>query len=92
MNDCSMVVTFSTRLVRAPNPNSSIELFFREKLDALAGIRPMLLDAARNHPGSHVLDGRFTTVQQAVGTPKGRNAAATYLAQFVEDIKAFWIR
>lgn len=76
------------RLVRAPNPSSSVELFFKEKLNALAGIRPMLLDVARNHPGSRVLDGRFTTVQQAVGTPLGRNAAATYLAQFVEDIKA----
>jgi polar amino acid transport system substrate-binding protein len=76
------------RLVRAPNPISSVELFFRERLDALAGIRPMLLDIARNHPGTRILDGRFTTVQQAVGTPQGRNAAATYLAEFVENIKS----
>ena len=27
-------------------------------------------------------------MQQAIGTPKGRDAGATYLREFVEDIKA----
>ena len=75
------------RLVRAPDPNSSVELFFMDNLDALAGIRPMLVDVARSHPATRVLDGRFTAVQQAVGTPQGRNAASNYLREFVEDIK-----
>jgi polar amino acid transport system substrate-binding protein len=75
------------RLVRAPDPSSSVELFFAQGLDALAGIRPMLADIARKHPGSRVLDGRFMAVQQAVGTPHGRDAAAAYLREFAEDIK-----
>jgi polar amino acid transport system substrate-binding protein len=75
------------RLIRAPGPNASVELFFTDKLDALAGIRPILLEVAQNHAGTRVLDGRFTVVQQAVGTPKGRDAAARYLREFVEDIK-----
>jgi polar amino acid transport system substrate-binding protein len=39
-------------------------------------------------PGSRIMEGRFTAVQQAVGTPKGRSAGARYLREFVEDIKA----
>jgi polar amino acid transport system substrate-binding protein len=75
------------RLVRAPGPESSEKLFFAEKLDALAGIRPMLLDVAAKRPGTRVLDGRFTSVQQAIGTPRGRQNAAKYLDEFVADIK-----
>jgi polar amino acid transport system substrate-binding protein len=75
-------------LVRAPSPTASVELFLAQKLDALAGIRPMLLEVARNLPGTRVMEERFATVQQAVGTLRGRPAAADYLRQFVEDIKA----
>ena len=39
-------------------------------------------------PGSRVLDGRFTGIQQAIGTPKGRDAGARYLREFVEEVKA----
>ena len=63
-------------------------MFFRDKLDALASLRPVLVDLADQHPGSRVLDGAFTSVQQAVGTPKNRPAAAQYLRSFVEDVKA----
>ena len=76
------------QLVRAPGPDASIELFFAQRLDALAGLKPQLVDVAARQPGSRVLDGRFTSVQQAVGTPKGRDAAAKYLSDFVRDIKA----
>jgi polar amino acid transport system substrate-binding protein len=74
-------------LIRASSPGASVEVFFREKLDALAGIRPMLDDVARTHPGTRVLEGRFTAVQQAIGTPKGHEALAEYLNGFVQDIK-----
>jgi polar amino acid transport system substrate-binding protein len=35
-----------------------------------------------------VLEGQFTAVQQAIGTPKGRDAGAKYLRAFVEEVKA----
>jgi polar amino acid transport system substrate-binding protein len=76
------------RLVRAPGVNASVDLFFADKLDALAGLRPLLVEIAEERPFTRVLEGRFTVVQQAVGTPKGRNAAATFLREFVEDVKA----
>jgi polar amino acid transport system substrate-binding protein len=39
-------------------------------------------------PGSRILDGNFTAVQQAAGTPTGRPAGAQYLREFIEDVKA----
>jgi polar amino acid transport system substrate-binding protein len=77
----------NARIVRAPGPDASEKLFFAENLDALAGVKPLLLEIAEHHPGTRVLRGRFGVVQQAVGTPKGRDAAAQYLAHFVEGIK-----
>ena len=74
------------QLVRAPGPPASVELFFREKLDALAGIRPMLADVAGVHADTRILEGRFATVQQAIGSVPGRDAAAQYLEEFVAGI------
>ena len=39
-------------------------------------------------PGARLLDGQFTAVQQAIGTPKARETAAAFLRRFVEDVKA----
>ena len=75
------------QLVREATPDASVDLFFAERLDALAGLKPLLLDLAEKHPGTRVLDGHFTVVQQAAGVPKGHDAAAKYVAQFVADIK-----
>jgi polar amino acid transport system substrate-binding protein len=35
-----------------------------------------------------VMDGRFQVIEQAMGVPKGRDAAARYLRGFVEEMKA----
>jgi polar amino acid transport system substrate-binding protein len=59
-----------------------------EKLDALAGLKPRLTTDREKLAGSRILDGRFTAVQQAIGNPKGRDAAAAYLREFVEEVKA----
>jgi len=39
-------------------------------------------------PGSRLLDGQFTAVQQAIGTAKARVAGAAFLRAFVEEVKA----
>jgi len=78
----------SARLMRAPGADASVTLFTSQKLDALAGLKPALLAAAEKIPGARVLDGLFTVVQQAVATPKTRNAGAQYLREFVEEMKA----
>lgn len=76
------------QLVRAPNSAAATKQFVTDKLDALAGLRPTLARELDRIPGSRLLDGRFTVVQQSVGMPKGRAAGAQYLREFVEDIKA----
>ncbi len=75
-------------LVRAQGVSGAVELFVRDKLDALAGLRPALATEAENLPGARVLDGRFTAVQQAVGTRRGNEASASFLGAFVEEAKA----
>jgi len=77
----------NAELVRANGLDGSYELFVREKLDALAGLRPRLTQDVEKLPGARILDGRFTAVQQAVGTPKARAASAGFLAAFIEEAK-----
>ena len=75
-------------LVHEKGAANAFKRFVDDKLDALAGLRPQLVTDHNNLPGSRILEGRFTAVQQAAGTPKGRSAAARYLREFIEDIKA----
>jgi polar amino acid transport system substrate-binding protein len=74
-------------LVRAEGIPASYELFVKEKLDVLSGLLPRLVSDVARLPGARVLEGRFTAVQQAIGTPKARTAAAGYLREFVASIK-----
>ena len=75
-------------LVRSSGLDGSFDLFAREKLEALAGLRPRLLSDVERLPGARILDGRFTAVQQAVGTPRPRERGAAFLREVVEDAKA----
>jgi polar amino acid transport system substrate-binding protein len=74
-------------LVRSDTLDSAYEQFVRDKLDALAGLRPRLLSDVKKLPGAHILDGQFTAVQQAIGTARKNAAAAAYLRDFVEEAK-----
>ena len=75
-------------LVRSDTIDSAYEQFVRDKLEALAGLKPRLLSDQEKLPGSRILDGQFTAVQQAVGTAKKNTAAAAFLRSFVEEAKA----
>jgi polar amino acid transport system substrate-binding protein len=75
-------------LIHAPNPNAAFELIIAGKVDVLAGVKQHLVANAEKLPGSRVLDGRFMAIQQALGIPKGRQDAAVYLREFIEDAKA----
>lgn len=75
-------------LVREKGADNAYKRFVEDRLDALAGLRPRLVTDQEKLPGSRILDGNFTAVQQAAGTPKGRPAGAQYLRAFIEDIKA----
>jgi polar amino acid transport system substrate-binding protein len=75
-------------LVTAEGIEGSLQLFLKDKLEVLAGLKPRLLQDCEKLPGARILEGRFTAVQQAIGTPKGRPEGAAYLRKFAEDIKA----
>ena len=74
-------------LIRAQGVKGAAELFVRDELDALAGLRPALAEEAQNLSGAKVLDGYFTTIQQAIGTRRGNDAGAAFLADFAEEAK-----
>jgi polar amino acid transport system substrate-binding protein len=75
------------QLARAEGIPASVKLFVDQRLEALAGLKPGLMDETAKIRGSRLLDGQVTTVQQSIGAPKHRQAAADYLRAFVEDAK-----
>jgi polar amino acid transport system substrate-binding protein len=74
-------------LVRTEGGDAAFGRFVDGKLEALAGLRPGLLAYRDRLPGSRILDGRFTAVQQAVGTARANLAGAAFLRDFVEEAK-----
>ncbi len=75
-------------LVMGEGLQGAFDLFVREKLEVLAGLKPRLIQDVAGLPGARILESRFTAIQQAMGTPRPRAAAANYLAAFAEEIKS----
>jgi polar amino acid transport system substrate-binding protein len=75
-------------LVRTDTIDSSTEIFTRDKLEVLAGLKPKLIADQEQIAGSRIIDGNFMTVQQAIGTPKKNTKAPAFLRDFVEEAKA----
>jgi polar amino acid transport system substrate-binding protein len=75
-------------IVRAPTAKDVVGVFLARKLDVAAGVRPMLEADAREISGLRMLSGRFMAINQAMGMPRGREAGAKYLTDFVEEMKA----
>lgn len=74
-------------LVRVSGLDAAYEKFMADRLDVLAGLRPALLKDVQKAPGLKILDGKFTAVQQAVGTARPNTNGAAFLAAFVEEAK-----
>ena len=82
---------FLTRTLKAATlmrSDDHIASFVNDKLEAAAGVKQPMVGYANAHPDVRVIDGRFMEIQQAMGTPQGRPAAAAYLKTFVEEMKA----
>ena len=58
------------------------------RLNSSAALRPGLIADADKLSGGRILDGRFTAVQQAVGTAPANRAGAAFLRDFVAEAKA----
>lgn len=74
-------------LVQVSGLDAAYEKFMSDKLEVLAGLRPGLLKDIEKAPGLKILDGKFTAVQQAVGTAKANVEGAAFLADFGEKAK-----
>jgi polar amino acid transport system substrate-binding protein len=74
-------------LVQVNGLDAAYQKFMSDKLEVLAGLRPGLLKDVEKAPGLKILDGKFTAVQQAVGTAKANVEGAAFLADFVEKAK-----
>lgn len=76
------------KIVRAPTSPAVTDTFIAQKLEVAAGVKQQLEADARRIEGLRLLDGRFMVINQAMGTPRGRDAAAAYLRGFIEEMKA----
>jgi polar amino acid transport system substrate-binding protein len=74
-------------LVRVSGLDAAYTKFAGDKLEVLAGLRPGLLKDVGKAPGFKILDGKFTAVQQAIGTAKAHGVGAEFLSAFVEEAK-----
>jgi polar amino acid transport system substrate-binding protein len=75
-------------LIRTDTVPGAAEQFKRDRLEAMAGLRPRLLTDVKEIAGTRIVDGKFMSVQQAIGTPKKNSAGAAFLRDFVEEAKA----
>ena len=74
-------------LVPIAGLDAAFNKFVDDRLDVLAGLRPGLLKDIEKLPSAKILDGKFSAVQQAVGTPRANTASAKFLSDFVEEAK-----
>jgi len=74
-------------LVPIAGLDAAFNKFVDDKLDVLAGLRPGLLKDIDKLPSATILDGKFSAVQQAVGTPRANTTGAKFLSDFVEEAK-----
>jgi polar amino acid transport system substrate-binding protein len=74
-------------VVRASSFDAVLALWTKGELDCIGGVKPQLEGAARRIPGLRILPGRFMAINQAMGTPRSRDAGAKYLREFVEEMK-----
>ena len=74
-------------LVRVPTSPDVVSTMIRENLEVAAGVRQQLEADAKRVPGVRLLAGRFMVINQAMAVPKGRDAGARYVRDFIEEMK-----
>jgi polar amino acid transport system substrate-binding protein len=75
-------------IVHAPTSQAVTDMFVAQKLDVAAGVKQQMEADAKRVGGLRLLEGRFMVINQAMGTPKRREAGVAYLRAFVEQMKA----
>lgn len=78
----------SATLIQTTSFQESIDIFNERRADAVAGLKPALLESMDKMPDGRLLEGDFMIVNHGLGTPRERRAAAEYLKTFVEELNA----
>ena len=74
------------KLVRGRNTPDTFRIFNEQKLDAIAALRPQLIENHAKAPGTRLIEGSFMTVNHGVGIPQGRSAGAAWVREQVEEL------
>jgi polar amino acid transport system substrate-binding protein len=83
-----LFLTRSLKNATLVREEESFDVFLREGLEAVAGVKQGVVKFVETTPVARMLPGRFMEIQQAMCLPKGRAAGARYLTAFVEEMKA----
>lgn len=75
------------KLMRVKGIAASFDLFQRDRLEVLSGLKPQLVADHERLPGSRILEGQVTAVQQSAGVPRAREHAARWVREFIEESK-----
>lgn len=76
----------NAKVVPIANLQTVPDLLVKGELEAFATNKPILFDTMDRTPGARVLDGRFGIERHAMGYPKGRDAAAPFMAALINDM------
>ncbi|MGV3498446.1 MAG: ABC transporter substrate-binding protein [Hydrogenophaga sp.] len=77
------------QILRAPSSPAVVEFFLQHNADVAAGVKQQLQADAERRGDLRLLPDHFMVIRQAMGCPRGRGeAAARYLTDFVEEMKA----
>jgi len=76
------------KIVRVATSALVVDTLLAQKIEAAAGVRQQLEADAKRVSGVRLLEGRFMVINQAMGVPKGRDAGARYVRDFIEEMKA----
>ena len=80
------------QIIRASSIQAAHDLFFEEKVDVLASLKPKLLEDLANHSGLRMIDPPFTAVKQSIGVAKGKADSTAFInALIAQSIENGWI-
>ncbi|QTF91909.1 ABC transporter substrate-binding protein [Halomonas sp. BM-2019] len=74
---------------RSSTSPAVVAYFLEHELEVAAGVKQQLEAGIEEYGGMRLLPGRFMTIEQAMGVPKGRDPLAReFLAAFIEEVKS----
>lgn len=72
----------------APPYEQMLQMFASGEVDAYAGNRARLVEAADTHPGLRVVEGNFTVLEQNLVVPKGEAARLKIINDFLDEARS----